>query len=97
MTGQPSEAQHGHARPDTADMRASLAVARAILTDDDPAAHQAAASGTCPECTVVAAVSFGFNLAATLAGEQVGVSQPLASVMLAAVEDTERELRAAGN
>ena len=45
----------------------------------------------------MAAVSFGFNLVATLAGEQVGVSQPLASVMLAAVEDTERELRAAGN
>ncbi len=88
---------HDHARPDTADMRASLAVARAILTGDDPTAHQAAASGTCPECTVVAAVSFGFNLVATLAGEQVGVSQPLASVMLAAVEDTERELRAAGN
>ncbi len=91
------EPAHGHARPGTADMRAALAVARAILTGDDPAAHDAAASGTCLACTTVAAVSFGFSLTATLAGEQIGLSRQLATTMLAAVQATEAELRAAGN
>ena len=84
-------------RPDTADLRAVLAVARAVLTGDDPAAHQAAATGTCPACTTVAAVSFGFSLAATLAGEQVGVSPELARVLLAAVDAATRELGTAPN
>jgi hypothetical protein len=78
-------------------MRAALATARAILTGDDPAAHQTAASGACTACTTVAALSFGFNLTATLAGEQVGLSRQLASTMLAAVQAAEADLRAAGN
>ena len=87
-----------HARPDTADMRAVLATARAILAGaDHGTAHAAAATGTCPACTTVAGISFGISLAATLAGEQIGVSPELASAMLAAVEATENELRAAGN
>jgi hypothetical protein len=88
---------HDHARPDTADMRAALATARAILAGDKPGAHQAATAGTCPACTTLAALSFAFNLTATLAGEQIGLSQPLASVMLAAVQTAEADLRAAGN
>ena len=87
---------HDHARPDTADMRAALATARAILTDD-PGAHQAAATGTCPACTTLAAMSFAFNLTATLASEQLGLSRQLATTMLAAVQHAEADLRAAGN
>jgi hypothetical protein len=89
--------QHGHARPDTADMRAALATARAILADDKPGAHQAAATGACPACTTLAALSFAFNLTATLAGEQIGLSRQLATTMLAAVQHAEADLRAAGN
>jgi hypothetical protein len=42
-------------------------------------------------------MTFGFALTSTLAGEQVSVSPQMASVMLAAVEAAERELRAAPN
>ena len=88
---------HDHARPGQADLRAVLNTARAILTGDDQAAHQAAAAGTCPACTTVAATSFGFSLAATLAGEQLGVSRQLAAAMLAAVQAAQAELDAAPN
>jgi hypothetical protein len=89
---------HDHARPDTADMRAALGTARAILTGASPDdVHEAASAGSCPACTAAAGVSFGITLASTLAGEKLGVSPELAHVMLAAVEATEAELRAAGN
>jgi hypothetical protein len=42
-------------------------------------------------------MTFGFALFSTLAGEQVGVSPRLASVMLAAVDAAEGELRSAPN
>ena len=42
-------------------------------------------------------MTFGLALTSTLAGEQVGVSQELARVMLAAVDAAEGELRAAPN
>jgi hypothetical protein len=93
MTAEP----HEH-RPGLADQRAVLATARLILTGaDHGTAHAAAATGTCPACTAVAGISFGISLAATLAGEQIGVSQELASAMLAAVDAAEGAVRSAGN
>jgi hypothetical protein len=80
-------------RPSPADMRAVLATARAILLAEDEAAHDAASAGTCAACTTMAAVSFGFALASTMAGEKTGVSPQLARVMLAAVNAAEAELR----
>jgi hypothetical protein len=73
-------------------MRAVLATARAVLLADDQAAHQAAETGDCAACTVMAAVSFGFALASELAGEKF-VSQTMARVMLAAVDTADAELR----
>lgn len=94
MTGHP----HDHARPDTADMRASLAAARAILDGASHAtAHQAAQTGTCPACTAIAGISFVIATASTLAGDKVFVSEPVRQAMLAAVDAAEAELRAAGN
>jgi hypothetical protein len=92
MTGQPGEAQHGHARPSAADMRASLAAARAMLTGDDPAAHDAAQGGHCAACTTLAALSLAFNITSTLAGEEAFNSGKLAHALYAAVEQAEREL-----
>jgi hypothetical protein len=79
-------------RPDQADMRAVLATARAVLLADDQAAHQAAETGDCAACTVMAAVSFGFALASTMAGETF-MSQSMARTLMAAVANTEAELR----
>jgi hypothetical protein len=102
MTGQPDEAPHDdapheHARPDLADMRASLAVARAILLGDDPGAHAAASAGSCPACTAMAGISFGITLASTFAGDKTLVSEPIRLAMLDAIASTEGELRAAPN
>ncbi len=83
--------QHGH-RPDPADMHAALATARAMLTGDDPAAHDAAATGTCPACTTLAALSLAFNITSTLAGEEAFNSGKLAHALYAAIEQAEREL-----
>jgi len=85
-------------RPGLADQRAALATARLILADANPdVIHAAAASGTCPQCTALAGVSLGITLAATLAGEKLGVSPELARVMLAAVDAAEAELRGMSN
>lgn len=87
---------HDPGRPAVADQRAVLATARAVLDGDPDTAHQAAASGSCPECTVICAVQLGFALAASLTGETF-VSEPLRRQLLAAVDAAERELRAAPN
>jgi hypothetical protein len=84
-------------RPGLADHRAALAAARAILTGDDQAAHAAAGSGSCPQCTALDGISLGMQLVSTLAGEKLGVSPELARVMLAAVEAAEAELRGMSN
>ncbi len=97
MTGQPGEAQHGHARPSAADMRASLRTARAVLLGDDPGARAAAGSGSCPACTALAGISFGVTLASELTGDTAFVSERSRRAMLAAIDAAERELRAAGN
>jgi hypothetical protein len=88
---------HDHARPDIADMRAALATTRAILLGDDQAAHAAAASGSCPSCTAVAASSFGITLASTIGGDTAFTSEPLRLAMLAAVDATADELRGSAN
>jgi hypothetical protein len=96
--------QHDH-RPGTADQRAALATWRAILLADEPAAHDAAARGTCPACTVIAAASFGIaaaeqlasGLTAKLAPGAVLDAGPFRAAILATIAETERELRAAGN
>jgi len=89
-------AEHDHARPDTDDMLASLDVARAVLLGDDAAAHAAAATGTCPACTTIAATSFGITLASTLLGETF-LTDRTRRAMLAAVEAARREIDTAPN
>lgn len=94
---------HDHARPGITEQKTVLATARAILNGADPGAvHEAASAsredpwGHCPDCTVVAAVSFGFTIAQQLAG--VGfVNGPLAPLLLTWIEQTEADLRSMGN
>jgi hypothetical protein len=93
MTADP----HDHTRPGPADMRAALAVTRAILIRDDPGAHAAASAGSCPACTAIAAASFGIAIASTIAGDATLVSEPVRLAALAAVDAAEGELRSAGN
>jgi hypothetical protein len=92
-TGDP----HEHARPGLDDMRAALATARAILLGDDPGAHAAAGSGSCPACTAMAGISFGITLGSIALGDAAFVSEPVRGAMLAAVDAAEAELRAAPN
>ena len=94
---------HDHARPGINEQRIVLATARAILNGADPGAVHEAASGSredpwgvCPDCTTVAAVSFGFAIAQQLAGAGF-VNGPLAPWLLGVITETEAELRAAGN
>jgi hypothetical protein len=91
-----SSADGDHARPDVSAQRAVLAVARALLAADPGAAHQAAQAGTCPACTVVSAVQFGFTLAAEFGGYQL-VTGPLRDRLLAVIEGAQHELGAAPN
>ena len=81
-----------------AEQRAVLAVARVLLTTTDlGAAHEAASGGSCPACTVVAAVQWGFTLSAALASAEPFLSERLARVALAAVDAAEAELRGMSN
>ncbi len=86
-----------HARPDLADQRASLAVARAVLNADPGAAHQAAGTGSCEACTVIAALQLGFALVAQFTGQRMLVSEGLRVQLLAVVDATQAELDAAAN
>lgn len=89
---------HDHDRPDTADMRASLATTRAILDGAAPGtAHQAAAAGTCAACTAIAGISFVITATSTMAGDTVFVSEPTRRALLAAVKAAEDELRGMSN
>lgn len=97
MSGAGRNRPHDHARPDTADMRAVLATARAILDGADRTAAQAAGSGSCAVCVAVAGISFGITLASTVAGDKGFVSEPVRLALLAAVDATEAELGAAPN
>jgi hypothetical protein len=89
MTARP----HDHARPGIPEQRAALAVARAVILGADADAHEAATvDGACPACTTIAAISFGFALAATIAGETGLMSQAMRLRLLAAVNATQAEL-----
>jgi hypothetical protein len=90
---------HDPARPAIADQRATLAAARAILASDPDAAHQAAESGSCPACTVIASLQLGFALAAaTATGEPfVTPGGQLHARLLAAINTAQRELDSAPN
>ena len=91
-----NDSPHDH-RPGITEQRAVLATARAILALDPDAAHEAAGSGSCPECTVVAAVSFGFSLAASARGEMIGLSEELAARLAAVIAEAQAELDASAN
>jgi hypothetical protein len=84
---------HDHARPGIPEQRAALAVARAVILGADTDAHEAAAvDGACPACTTIAGISFGFAVAATIAGETGLMSQAMRLRLLAAVKATQAEL-----
>jgi hypothetical protein len=87
-----------HTRPDLADMRAALVIARAILDGaDHDTAHQAAGAGSCPACVAMAGISFGITLASTMAGDAMFVSEQTRARLLAAVDAAQQELDAAPN
>ena len=86
-----------HVRPAVADQRAVLAAARAVLDADQAAAHQAAVpAGTCPACTIVAAIHFAVAVAQSMAGVPV-MTPELHAHLLGIVETVETGLREAGN
>jgi hypothetical protein len=87
---------HDHTRPDTAAMLAGLAVARAILDGADHGTAHAAA-GSCPACAAVAGISHQITTTSTLLGDKTFVSERTRLVLLAAIDASEAELRAAGN
>jgi hypothetical protein len=91
---------HDPARPGITEQRVVLATARAILNGADPGAVHEAARGEdpwhCPDCTVVAAVSFGVTIAQELAGAGF-VNGPLAPRLLTLIDQAEADLRSMGN
>jgi len=95
MSGGPHD--HDHDRPSLADQRAVLATARAVLASDPAAAHEAAGTGSCDSCTVVAALQLGFALVAQFTGERMFVSESLRLQLVAAIDATQAELDSAGN
>ena len=82
---------HDPARPGVADLRAVLATARAVLAADPDLAHRCAADADCPQCAIIAAVQFGFALAAELTGAG-SVSGPLHARLLDVIDTAQREL-----
>ena len=93
-----TDAPHEHARPDITDMRAALGTARAILDGaDHGTAHEAAAAGSCPECTAIAGISFVITAVSTMLGDKAFVSEGTRRALLAAVEAADLELRAGPN
>lgn len=86
-----------HDRPSRADQQAVLATARAILGSDPAAAHQAAGTGSCQACTVIAAMQLGYALVAEFLGERMFVSEPLRLKLAAAIDATQAELDSSAN
>ena len=87
---------HDHSRPNRAAQLATMALMHALIADDRDAIRRAAIAGGCPACNAVAAATWGLAFVQSATG-QPGMTPELASVVLAAVEVTERELRSAGN
>ncbi len=89
--------QHDHSRPNRAAQKAAMALMRALLADDQAAVRRAAIAGGCPACNAVAVATWGMALVQTIAGQQSGMTPELGRVVLAWVEATESEMRAAPN
>ena len=94
MTGAP----HDHAQPGTAEQRAVLMVAHAILNGANAEVIHACAtvSGACPSCTAVAAVQLAFALAAAVDG-QAWVTEELRARLTALLDAAQAELGSAPN
>jgi hypothetical protein len=88
--------QHDHSRPGRGAQLATVQLLRAILADDRTAIRRAAVAGGCPACTAVAVAAYGLTLVQSFTG-QPAITPELARAVLAAVEVTEAELRAAPN
>jgi len=97
-TGQPEPGdQHDHGPGPTA-QRATLAIARAVLAGNPDAAIAAAATVPCPVCLALTVTNYWIAVAAVIDGNRTGlVTEQVRRKLLAAVEATEAELRAAGN
>jgi hypothetical protein len=85
---------HDHTRPDVADQRAVLAIARALL---DGASHREAAKavrdGSCPVCIAVTGIGWGFGVAAQARGESgLGLTEKLRAQLAAMIAEAEAEL-----
>jgi hypothetical protein len=93
-----SEIPHDHARPSIADQRAALTACRALVIGADADAHEAAdAGGSCAACVALAGISYVCTVVSTLLGDEMFLSERTRSVILAAIDGTEDELRSAGN
>jgi hypothetical protein len=82
--------------PGPAEQQAVLAAARAMLHGDDQAAHDAAATAPCPACATMAAIAFGWAIAAELDGARV-TSAPFRVQMLGFIAQAQRDIREAQN
>lgn len=71
-----------------------MALMRALVADDRAAIRRAAIAGGCPACNVVAVATWWWAFTQTLTGLP---APELARIVLAAVEVTEAEMRAAPN
>jgi hypothetical protein len=87
---------HDHASPDIATMRATLRLAKAVLSSDPEGAAAASLAASCQACLGIATMQLGYALCAALAGEQF-VTGPLRARLLTALDQAEGELGAAGN
>jgi hypothetical protein len=89
---------HDHSRADVRTQLAALSIARALLNGDPQTAATATLGASCPVCLALTSVRLSVGFAAEMAGETGWpVSEELRARMLAAVQETERELRGAPN
>lgn len=87
-----------HTHPDRADMRAALAVTRAILGGASHAAnHRAVEEGHCASCIALAGISFGIAVASTGGGDKLFVSDRIRGLYLDAIDAAEAEMGSAAN
>jgi hypothetical protein len=92
MTG-----DHDH-RPGPAAQRATIAIARAMLTGNPDAAVEAAATVPCPVCLGLTITHYWIAVAAIIDGNRTGmVTEQVRGKLLAAADAAQRELGAAPN
>jgi RNA polymerase subunit RPABC4/transcription elongation factor Spt4 len=89
---------HDHTRPALAAQRATLAIARAVLADNPDAAIAAAATVPCPVCLALTMTHYWIGVAAVIDGDRTAfVTEQVHRKILATIQTTEADLRAAGN